>query len=193
MPHRCGMVGLWVAGSRTAGDHIYRSQQIATVQGITVYPVELGQTGPPACPGRSGCGDTSRKRSDRRHAVRPLSVLPRASASIGCLRVRPIARPIHLHGVTTFSIRQVPANGRSAARAGGRSTVCRVDSWKVDGPLPARFFSSSSCGAVLPLAGSAGGRQTTGHSEYNPGFRDRKPWNASRKIGAKRALKPQQV
>ena len=32
-----------------------------------------------------------------------------------------------------------------------------------------------------------------GHSEYDPGFRDRKPWNAGRKPGAKRALKPQQV
>jgi hypothetical protein len=32
-----------------------------------------------------------------------------------------------------------------------------------------------------------------GHSEYAPGFSDRRPWNAGRKLGAKRALKPQQV
>jgi integrase len=32
-----------------------------------------------------------------------------------------------------------------------------------------------------------------GHSEYDPGFKDRRPWNAGRKLGAKRALKPQQV
>ncbi len=32
-----------------------------------------------------------------------------------------------------------------------------------------------------------------GHSEYDPGGKDRRPWNAGRKIGAKRALKPQQV
>ena len=32
-----------------------------------------------------------------------------------------------------------------------------------------------------------------GHSEYDPGAKDRRPWNADRKIGAKRALKPQQV
>jgi site-specific recombinase XerC len=32
-----------------------------------------------------------------------------------------------------------------------------------------------------------------GHSEYDPGFRDRRPWNAGRKLGAKCALKPQQV
>lgn len=32
-----------------------------------------------------------------------------------------------------------------------------------------------------------------GHSEYDPVARVRKPWNAGRKIGAKRALKPQQV
>jgi integrase len=32
-----------------------------------------------------------------------------------------------------------------------------------------------------------------GHSEYDPSAKDRRPWNADRKIGAKRALKPQQV
>ncbi len=32
-----------------------------------------------------------------------------------------------------------------------------------------------------------------GHSEYDPAMQDRRPWNAGRKLGAKRALKPQQV
>jgi site-specific recombinase XerC len=32
-----------------------------------------------------------------------------------------------------------------------------------------------------------------GYSEYDPGVRDQRPWNAGRKLGAKRALKPQQV
>lgn len=32
-----------------------------------------------------------------------------------------------------------------------------------------------------------------GHSEYAPAFAKRRPWNAARKPGAKRALKPQQV
>lgn len=32
-----------------------------------------------------------------------------------------------------------------------------------------------------------------GHSEYDPAFADRRPWNAGHKLGAKRALKPQQV
>ena len=32
-----------------------------------------------------------------------------------------------------------------------------------------------------------------GHSEHDPTFKDRRPWNAGRKLGAKRALKPQQV
>jgi integrase len=32
-----------------------------------------------------------------------------------------------------------------------------------------------------------------GHSKYDPGFRNRKSWNAGRKLGAKRAFKPQQV
>lgn len=32
-----------------------------------------------------------------------------------------------------------------------------------------------------------------GYSEYDPGAKERRPWNVGRKIGAKRALKPQQV
>ena len=32
-----------------------------------------------------------------------------------------------------------------------------------------------------------------GHSEFDPAIRERRPWNAGRIIGAKRALKPQQV
>ena len=32
-----------------------------------------------------------------------------------------------------------------------------------------------------------------GYSEYDPGARNRSPWNAGRKLGAKCALKPQQV
>ena len=32
-----------------------------------------------------------------------------------------------------------------------------------------------------------------GHSEYDPGVRGRRSWNAGRKLGVKRALKPQQV
>ena len=32
-----------------------------------------------------------------------------------------------------------------------------------------------------------------GYSEYDPGIKGRRPWNAGRKLGAKRALKPQQV
>jgi integrase len=36
-------------------------------------------------------------------------------------------------------------------------------------------------------------RKAMGHSEYDPGAKERRPWNAGRKLGAKRALKPQQV
>src|SRR3954471_19352833 len=32
-----------------------------------------------------------------------------------------------------------------------------------------------------------------GHSEYDAGLNERRAWNAGRKLGAKRALKPQQV
>jgi integrase len=34
---------------------------------------------------------------------------------------------------------------------------------------------------------------TMGHSEYDPAARERRAWNAGRIVGAKRALKPQQV
>jgi hypothetical protein len=36
-------------------------------------------------------------------------------------------------------------------------------------------------------------RQAIGHSEYDPGVKGRESWNAGRKLGARRALKPQQV
>jgi integrase len=40
----------------------------------------------------------------------------------------------------------------------------------------------------------AGGEETEmGHSVYDPSVKDRRPWNAGRKVGAKRALKLQQV
>ena len=32
-----------------------------------------------------------------------------------------------------------------------------------------------------------------GHSEFDPAAKDRRAWNAGRKVGSKRALKPQQV
>jgi hypothetical protein len=32
-----------------------------------------------------------------------------------------------------------------------------------------------------------------GHSEFDPASRKRRPWNAGKMVGAKRALKPQQV
>ena len=32
-----------------------------------------------------------------------------------------------------------------------------------------------------------------GHSQHDPDYKNRRPWNAGRKLGAKRALKPQQV
>src|SRR5215217_4900411 len=57
----------------------------------------------------------------------------------------------------------------------------------------ARPLRCGPCGVLRPWPGWAGGRQAMGPSEYDPGFRDRKPWNAGRKLGAKRALKPQQV
>jgi hypothetical protein len=39
----------------------------------------------------------------------------------------------------------------------------------------------------------AEGENVMGHSVYDPGSKDRQPWNAGRKPGAKRPLKPRQV
>ena len=38
-----------------------------------------------------------------------------------------------------------------------------------------------------------GALSVMGHSEFEPVGKNRRPWNAGRKLGAKRALKPQQV
>ena len=47
---------------------------------------------------------------------------------------------------------------------------------------------------ILPTANLARRREKMEHSEfYDPAIRDRRPWNAGRMVGAKRALKPQQV
>src|SRR5260221_9105101 len=62
-----------------------------------------------------------------------------------------------------------------------------------------RFRPKRSClkhrGASVPPTGRLWPqrRKAMGHSEYDPCAKDRRPWNAGRKIGAKRALKPQQV
>jgi site-specific recombinase XerC len=45
----------------------------------------------------------------------------------------------------------------------------------------------------IPLAEVARRKQIMGHSEFDPAVKSRRPWNAGRKLGAKRALKPQQV
>ena len=43
-----------------------------------------------------------------------------------------------------------------------------------------------------PIGRSGGGRKSMGQSEFDP-VANRRPWNAGRKFGAKRALKPRQV
>ena len=58
-------------------------------------------------------------------------------------------------------------------------------------PLLAGF--DPQVAAVLFSASHGRGRTTVGRSEYDPVNGERRAWNAGRKIGAKRALKPQQV
>ena len=48
--------------------------------------------------------------------------------------------------------------------------------------------------AANPPIGQSGQEEDKmGHSEFDPATRERQPWNAGRIVGAKRALKPQQV
>ena len=48
--------------------------------------------------------------------------------------------------------------------------------------------------AADPLHGQSGQwEDKIGHSEFDPASRERRPWNAGKVVGAKRALKPQQV
>jgi len=46
---------------------------------------------------------------------------------------------------------------------------------------------------TLPNGRSGQEEDEMGHSEFDPATRERRPWNAGRMVGAKRALKPQQV
>src|SRR5689334_10502765 len=50
--------------------------------------------------------------------------------------------------------------------------------------IPTAAAPRSSLGQRWP-----GGEGATGHSEYDPVAKERRPWNAGRKLGAKRALK----
>ena len=54
----------------------------------------------------------------------------------------------------------------------------------------ARGQTASRCAPNCPTGQL---RPMMGHSEYDPAFAERRPWNAARKPGAKRGLKPQQV
>jgi hypothetical protein len=62
-------------------------------------------------------------------------------------------------------------------------------------PQPIACSSPSLEGAEAdPLHGQSGQEEDKmGHSEFDPAIRDRRPWNVGRMVGAKRALKPQQV
>ena len=55
-------------------------------------------------------------------------------------------------------------------------------------PIAERHAHCSPPGRWWP-----GEEKAMGHSEYDPAAKERRPWNAGRMVGAKRALKPQQV
>jgi integrase len=56
-----------------------------------------------------------------------------------------------------------------------------------------RPLGSSVPAPSFLLAKVAERRKAMGQSEYDPGVKERRPWNAGRMLGGKRALKPQQV
>src|SRR5687767_8785894 len=59
-------------------------------------------------------------------------------------------------------------------------------------PLSAKSFTAP----LVRFSGwplKANRRTIMGYSEYDPAFAEKRAWNAGRKLGAKRALKPQQV
>jgi hypothetical protein len=62
-------------------------------------------------------------------------------------------------------------------------------------PSASGHSSSASRSSAIPspCQQRPGGGRAMRHSEYDPGAKDRRrPWNAGRKLGGKRALKPQQ-
>ena len=87
--------------------------------------------------------------------------------------------PRTLNPVTIFEAARLPHRANPSRAAGS-------------------FIGQRSCfkhrGASVPPAGRwwPQRRKAMGHSEYDPCAKDRRPWNAGRKIGAKRALKAQQ-
>lgn len=58
---------------------------------------------------------------------------------------------------------------------------------------PSALCPVTGCRVLLSAYGGPKGRMAMGHSEYDPGVKDQQPWNVGRTIGAKKALKPQQV
>lgn len=72
-------------------------------------------------------------------------------------------------------------------------TGAAADVWnwaEAEGPLQA---ADTACHPRF-LIGHNGRRRTImGMSDFDPGATDRRAWNAGRKVGAKRALKPRQV
>src|SRR5271170_255137 len=60
-------------------------------------------------------------------------------------------------------------------------------------PLTAIQRRTRACLVLLLVSGGQEGRTTMGHSEFDPAAKERRPWNAGRIVGAKHALKPQQV
>ena len=83
--------------------------------------------------------------------------------------------------------------------------LCHVTVIQLASAIRSRSFRSShspSGQAFHPRRGGAsiitgrrwpGGKGAMRHSEYDPVAKERRPWNAGRKLGAKRALKAQQV
>src|SRR5260370_37851705 len=74
------------------------------------------------------------------------------------------------------------ASSRGRSPKSGRTAIGQLPSVEREAPHPSpgRWWPTEEGKAM-------------GHSEYDPAAKDRRPWNVGRMVGAKRALKPQQV
>ncbi len=112
-----------------------------------------------------------------------IAVLCISSAAIDDDRARDLDTTLESDGATHRPRRTAAIHPTRDGCRLGRHAESRSD----DRQVHSSSRSSRSCWPIRPEGGQMG------HSEFDPAARERRPWNAGRMVGAKRALKPQQV